>query len=352
MRTGRTSRALGAACVMGLLAGLLPACGGGGGGDAGGVDGGGSGTCQAPTVLYDGTVALPDTGSITVAGGVFALSYTRLSTGSVPSDCPSAASFVDGASGATVEAAAMRAGMHVQANSLVSDMTTGSDGRRHGDAFIVRLMADVVGTVDAVDAVHGSLVVAGQSVVVDAGTQYGGTSGLVALAPGQPVRVHGLLDADADTWHATRIDVLDATPAADVATASLRMLDPSARTFHLGALLVHYDGLVDAPALTEGEAMQVTLAPGSGTDRSATHIAQLVVGSVTEASVEGLVAHWDGASGFTLPGYEVDAHAARIVDALGLPASLSAGAHVIVHGTPAPDGTTLRLQADAVTVMP
>lgn len=223
-----------------------------------------------------------------------------------------------------------------------------ADGDR---ALEITIAPEVVGPVQSVDAGGRRLVVAGQSVQLDAvpadPTVLDGFEALSALALGDRVVVHGQRTADG-TVRASRLE--RATVDGVAVTGPLRR-DGTGGGWRIGALAVDLTGAVRVPAgaqPAEGDRVAVWAPALSGAvlAASAVEIDGGAVDDAAEARIAGVATEVRGAARLRVHGIEVDASAAAIDG--GTVADLREGAWLRVEG-PVDDGM---VRASRVTVVP
>lgn len=187
---------------------LLTACGGGGG------SGGGAATPLAEPVVARG--AITGFGSVVVSG-------IRYSTTGTSFD-------INDEIGSEAD---------LSIGQLVTIIGTVDDrGRR--TALQVVYDAVLRGPVESVDVAAGTLLVAGQTLRVDASTRYDEVAGIAELNAGDYVEVSGLFDAagQIQVSFLTREEVVD--PLEVEVEGQVELLDPTARRFMLNGLTVDY----------------------------------------------------------------------------------------------------------------
>ena len=155
----------------------------------------------------------------------------------------------------------LRLGMMAEVES--SGISTDDRGS-HGSARSIRFGSEIVGPVQSVAADGKSLVVLGQTVLVTATTMFDDSlaGGLAGLTPNTSVvEVHGLLDASAGTYTATRIEP-KTSPLYYKLRGVVTGIDKTAHTFKLGngTETISYDAIVSVPSsLDNGMLVKVKL---------------------------------------------------------------------------------------------
>jgi hypothetical protein len=300
-------RTLLAAAAASSASALLAACGGGG-----------SDEPEAPTATAssytDGVIT--GFGSVIVGGVRFDDSKAVLTT----------------EEGAALAAGALRLGMTVDIDSGRVDRTAAS-----ALALRIRLNSELLGPVGAVDAVAGTVVVLGQTVLVTTSTVFDDTlaGGLAALTAGRIVEVYGIPDPANARIVATRIEVEDAAPAYKL-SGRIASLDTTARTFAINGQVVNYAGVPAAqvpPGLANGQSARVRLqtAPVAGQwVATALRAGRRWPESIVEAKLEGVITAFASTSSFSVNGLPVNASAATFPDGT---TGLALGARVEVSGS-------------------
>ncbi len=228
-------------------------------------------------------------------------------------------------------AGALRLGMMVEIDGAALDRGLGQ-----GRALAVRFGAEAVGPIASIDAAAGTFVVLGRTVVVNDRTVFDPSlaGGFAALAVGQVVEVHGIIDAASGRVVATRVE--DKAGATEYRLrGAVSNLNTTAKTFTIGGTLISYGGVAaaDLPAqLADGLSVLAILAtaPVDGA-----WVATDVNGGVrrpdnrADAHVEGMITAWTSATSFDIRGLHVDASGASFPDGT---AGVVLGARVRVDG--------------------
>ena len=294
-----------------LLAGLglvttLAACGGGGGADDSGHTG------ASPFSYTAG--AISGFGSIIVNGVRFD---------------DSAATVVDD-QGHAIGHDALQLGSQVEIEGGRIDRATG-----RATAMTIRVGSELLGSVSAVDAAAGTLVLLGQTIEVGASTAFDDSlpGGLAAVAVGAVLEVHAQLDTARGVYRASRIEA-----AAGATSFKLRgvvaALDTGAKTFQIGSAVVNYAQVAQVPGnLANGAWLKMRLQPAQVAGQwVATALDDGRRGrgdSASEAEVKGFITAWTSATQFSVDGLPVDASAATFRDGQ---AGVVLGARVEVEG--------------------
>ena len=118
---------------------------------------------------------------------------------------------------------------------------TVSGGSQRATATTIRISSEIVGPVDAFDAVTGSVTVLGQTVLVRAATVVDDriSGGLQGLKPGVTVEVYGRYDPSRDRYTATRIEP-SSTPAFYKLRGAVTQVDTNAQTLVIGGQTINY----------------------------------------------------------------------------------------------------------------
>lgn len=303
-----TTAALSLAAVLALLllATVLPGCGG--------VDSGGTGqTVEDPSTTSG---RLSGFGSVIVNGLRF--------------DDDQAIVIDD--DGVMHPRSDLRLGMVVE----VQGRLRGNSGQ--GTARQIQFGHEIAGPVESVDVPGSTLVVLGQTVLVDADTLFDGyAAGLADVLAGQLAAVHGFYDASAGRYTATRIE-----RRASLAQYTLRgrigaLQGPPVRTFAIGAALIDYGSVAPAslPTLADGLSVRVSLntTPVSGRwVATSVHSAQRQFPDDDEAELEGFVSGYASSASFRVAGVPVDASGPGVSVRHGTLADLADGVRVEVEG--------------------
>lgn len=207
-------------------------------------------------------------------------------------------------------------------------------------ADTITVSAAVIGRVQTVAA--DRFTVAGQTIVLSADpaapTWFEGVSGIVDLAVGDRVEVHGARDPDS-VIVASRVEVKDPrSPAIVRVVGTVAGLDAAGGTFTVGGLLVAYGTATrivpSGQSLADGQTVVVfsdSAVIGDRLDAKAIRITRRQVADGTTLRVGGLIRALDFAGqSFVLEGFRVDASAASFAG--GTSADLANGRAVRVVG--------------------
>lgn len=278
--------------VLGLMATVLVACGGGGG-----VGEGGTGSFVSGPISGFGSV---------IVGGV-RFDDSAPTTTIEDEDNP----------GIKLERSALRLGMVVEVEGGPIDASGATPTATAGS---IRIGSAIVGPVTDVFPLLRSLRVLGQPVRVTAATVFGGglEGGLAVLADGQVIDVHGFFGIDPDTglprFVATRIDEV-LLPLPSNYTYKVRGIarNVDAQTFRIGDQVFDYSDIAgDLPR--RPETGRFVRARVRTTPDAQGHwiVTRLDVGlralaEVREARLEGIVTDFVTNAQFSVNGLPVDA---------------------------------------------
>lgn len=238
---------------------------------------------------------------------------------------------IEDADGARRAPGALRLGMRVEVDS--GAIRDDSDGGRSATPTRIRIAADLIGPIEAVDPQVPSITVLGQTVRLAAATVVDGVAGgALALAAGDVVEVHGFIAPLMNRYVATRIERRSVMPAAFRARGLVHDLRLSPPSLRLGSQLFDL-GATGVPAgLTDGQIVRLTLATAPVDGRwpaSAVSVETRVLEDRDEAEVEGLISALASSTDFRVNGIAVDARNAAFVDGSG---GVLLGARVKVRG--------------------
>lgn len=233
-------------------------------------------------------------------------------------------------------------GMVVEVNgSPLAAAPAGQPYVREGRAETVRVATVVVGPLQAVDALAGTLTVFGQRVAVNAGTVFGpdlagGLPALAALPAGTALEVHGFVDAAA-SGRITATRVARASAAAAFRLRGIvQDLDTGSRTFRIGQARLSYAGLEQAAqqaGLANGVLLRVramrTALPGGSFQLDQIGSGQRQIEDRDDVEVEGRITRFASPFDFDVEGIPVDARQAEFDED---PARLALGVRVEVEG--------------------
>lgn len=201
-------------------------------------------------------------------------------------------------------------------------------------ATAVRVGSDLVGRVEAKDAVAGTLSLLGQTVRVTASTLFDDrlTGGLAGVPLGSTVEVFAIFDPVTGVYAAQRVEP-ETAPAHFRLRGPVAGLDLAARTLRVGSATVTWADGVAPVGLANGQAVRLTLQ--TTPDGSGRWVATRFDDGASrppegaEAEIEAVIATYASPADFTLAGVRVDASTARIEPA---GAVLAAGVRVEVEG--------------------
>jgi hypothetical protein len=213
----------------------------------------------------------------------------------------------------------------------------------------IRFSSEMVGAVEQVDAVAGTLSLLGQVVAINKATVFDDAlpGGIAALSVGRAVEVYGQYDAASQRYLATRVAPA-AAGAASVLRGIVSQLDLPSQTCRIGAAVFSYAGASSVPAnLADGSFVRARLQ--AGTDASGHRVissfkaAPSSLPDAGEASIKGLISSFVSSTSFSVNGQPVDATGASFKNGS---AGLAVGVRVEVQG-PVRDGV-LRAQEVAI----
>ncbi|HJV01697.1 MAG TPA: DUF5666 domain-containing protein [Burkholderiaceae bacterium] len=219
-------------------------------------------------------------------------------------------------------------------------------------ATAVHVMAEAQGIVSKVDTTAGTIVVNGQTVMVNTDPAAGPVTvfgapytGLADIKPADRVEVHGLLKTGAggdSVIQATRIEPV--TPGVhDRVAGVVAALSTSAKTFKLGGLLIDYAAasiLPSGAALANGVEVHVAIPLGAVTSGTAVKATVVRISDHSNSNhthpseVGGAIASVDtAAKTFLVGAVKVDATAANFPQNGRGFADLKAGSYIVAIGT-------------------
>jgi hypothetical protein len=298
-----------AATALGSAA-LLAACGGGGGSDAATT------SAATPAAASYAQGAISGFGSVVVGG----VRYDD--TGATVSD----------SNGNPLPVSKLGLGSMVMVDAGAVDRSSNT-----AVAMRFRVADELLGKVSSVDTAASTMVVLGQTVIVNASTVFDSsiTTGLTKALEGTVIEVHGSADAISGQITATRIEA-----AAGATSYHLRgtvaALDTTAKTFTIGAATISYAGLAaaDLPStLANGaivRALLNTVPSGNNWVATALRADKRLPTSNTDSHIEGAITLFTSSAAFEIGGVKVDASAATFPDGT---AGIVLGARVEVTGT-------------------
>ncbi len=298
-----SARALARALAMVAIAGGVVACGGGGGGSTAGIDRLG---------ISSGTIT--GFGSIFVNGVEWRTSSAGIS--------------VDDGPGTEAD---LRLGQVVTVRG-----TLDADGKG-GRADSIDFDNEVEGPITSVDAAAASFVVLGQLVLTSPDTIFDDdiAGGFAGLAVDMPVEVSGHRDATG-AIRAARVERHDAGDDFEV-KGVVSGLDPVAKTFQLGSLVVNYAGAVledfGSDTLGNGDSVEVEgdVAGGVLVATKVEREDDLAGDDGDESEVEGYITRFVSPADFDVAGVRVTTNAGTEFEG-GTAADLAPDLKVEVEG--------------------
>jgi hypothetical protein len=283
------------ACIAAILAGC------GGGGDSG---------TTSTTSFASGPIQ--GFGSIIVNGVRFDDSSAKVSS-------------EDDDNGESRNRSELKLGMVVD---VQGGATSSDDSGRHGKANDIRFGSELVGPVTALAADGFTLI--GQTVKVSTMTLFDDSVG-GAVKVGDVLEVHGLYDAAAKIYNATRVEI-KAAPALFKIRGAIEDLQTTAKTFKIGGELISYEAASSVPnPLENGQIVRVKLHTNKNTANAwvATKVKSGVrkVEDHNEAEIKGTITAFNSVDAFEVNGLKVDA-----TGVTNKPAGLAKGVSVEIHG--------------------
>ncbi len=305
----RRALTLPAAALLGGVLGptLLAACGGGGS-DAGTPAGGATG---AQSFMSGPITGL---GSIIVGGVRFDDSSARIEN-------------EDDDDGGLRSRGDLQLGMMVEVESSSID-----DSTSRGTAVRIRFGSELKGPVASIDVAAQTIRVLDQTVEVRPETVFAPSlaGGFAAIAVGQILEIHALLDAATGRYSATRIELEDNANEYRL-RGLVSNLDTTAKTFKIGDAVINYAGVTELPTnFADGQRVRVRLRTAQvGGQWVATRVRSGVrrVDDFGDARIRGLVTAFTSATQFEVQGVAVEVAAGARVEG-----TVAAGVMVEVRG--------------------
>jgi len=300
--------------VAWIAAAVLVACGGG-------VETGGTGPTGSAYV--EGPIS--GFGSIIVGGIRFDDSSARV---------------ID-ADGSTKSRDDLRLGMVVEVES--TRLADDGSGTRTGTASQVRVGAQLLGPVTALDLANNRVIVLGQVVRLTVATTLDGLAGGTAsLRVGDVVDVFGFFDATGvgANYVATRIGRPAAVPGTYRVRGVARDIDSAARTLRIGAQTFDLNAIGLPAGLADGAFVRLVVQTAQSNARWVATSAAVESRQLAErddAELEGLVTSLTSAARFAVNGVAVDAANASFPQGS---AGLVVGVRVKVRGRATAGGVT------------
>jgi hypothetical protein len=203
----------------------------------------------------------------------------------------------------------LRLGMVVQVES--GRISTDASGGRTGTASTVRLGAELLGPVTALDLANSRVEVLGQVVRLTTSTALDGVpGGASALSPGSVVEVQGFFDASstAANYVATRVDLRTAMPASYRVRGAARQVDSGARTLRIGTQVFDLAASGVPAGLVDGVFVRLVVQTAQVSGRWPVVSAAIETRRLPdrdEAEVEGLITDFTNAAAFAVNGIAV-----------------------------------------------
>ncbi|MFZ4759206.1 MAG: DUF5666 domain-containing protein, partial [Burkholderiaceae bacterium] len=297
---------------LGALGALVTGCGGGT--DVAGIGSGGTGT--PVTAFSSGPIS--GFGSIIVNG----IKYDD-----------SAAAVLDDL-GRIRRLSELGLGMLVEVEGTI-DASTGL-----GVARSIRIVSQISGRVESIDAAARRFVSLGTVVAVDPATVWNELEGFDALVPGAEIEVWGDHDSEHAVLRASRVEIRTRPEVATKLRGTIAAVDAGAARIRIGAQWIDLRGLATVPAgLVEGmEVCVLSTNYGAGEPMRASEVATIssaVTAPVAEARVDGTVSRHESGALFRVGQWQVDGSKAESGRALA--AVVRNGTRVRVTG-PVRDG--------------
>ncbi len=228
---------------------------------------------------------------------------------------------------------------------VVTVVGTIDDDGENGSAEDVIFDDEVEGPIDSIDPAAGTLVVLGQTVIVDTDTVFDDSivpNGLDGLSPGNVVEISGFVGADGSIT-ATHVELTNDTEFE--LTGVVSALDAGAMTFGINGQVIDYSAAVleDFPAGEIADGMRVE-AKGSGFGPAGELLASEVEFEDDDLpggddgdddfsfEIEGLITRFVSAEDFDVAGQPVTTTASTIYEN-GSAADLAEGIKVEVEGS-------------------
>lgn len=213
-------------------------------------------------------------------------------------------------------------------------LATSGSGQR-ATATTIRIGSEIVGPVDAVDVLTGSVTVLGQTVLVTAATVFDEriSGGLQGLQAGAALEVYGRYDLARNRYAATRIEPSSA-PAFYKLRGAVAQVDTNAQTLVIGGQTIDYGSVpfADRSNVVPGAIVRAKLDTRSvaGVWTAIGLSAAVVqIPDRDDAKVEGRISAWTSSRQFSVNGVPVDASMASFPDG---ESGVVLGARVVVEG--------------------
>jgi hypothetical protein len=210
-----------------------------------------------------------------------------------------------------------------------SDDTTGL-----GVARAIRVVSEVAGPVESVDAANGRFVVLGLPVQAGAPTVWEDARGIGSVRVGGIVEAWGFLDRGTGVLRASRVELGPAGTNAAKLRGPVRAFDPVALTFSIGPQAIDARRVALPAGLAQGVTVQVSgprPTPGAAWQpERVVLVPSTLAGTFAFARVEGTIAGFASPARFELAGLQVDASGATYEG--GTAAALRDGLQVRIRG--------------------
>jgi hypothetical protein len=225
---------------------------------------------------------------------------------------------------------ALKLGMMVEVHSSSID-----DNLGRGVAALIRFGSELKGMVSSVDAATQTIRMLDQTIEIRPETVFDLrlAGGFSALAVGQILEIHALLDSASGRFLATRIELEDNANEFRL-RGVVSQLNSATKTFNIGEAVINYAGVPagDLPALADVQRVRVRL---QTTKVNGQWVAISVrnglrgFDDIADARVRGFVTAFSSAERFAVEGIPIDASNARFEPG---PGAVQLGALVEVRG--------------------
>jgi hypothetical protein len=239
----------------------------------------------------------------------------------------------------------LKLGMMVDVHSSAID-----DNLGRGIAALIRFGSELKGRVTLVDPAAQTIRMLDQTVEIHPETVFAPrlVGGFSALAVGQILEIHALLDSASGRFLATRVELEDNANEFRL-RGTITLLNTTAKTFNMGDAVINYAGVPanDLPALADGQRVRVHL---QTTEVNGQWVAISVrnglrrFDDIADARLRGFVTDFSSPQRFAVEGIPIDATSARFEPG---PGAVQLGALVEVRGR-ASNGTIVASRVKAI----
>jgi hypothetical protein len=245
----------------------------------------------------------------------------------------------DSAARVTDDAGRPRALSQLAIGMVVEIEGRADDGATQGVADRIRVVAELKGPIESIDAAARRFVVLGVTVAIGQATAFEDGLGFASLAVGDALEIHGFADRGAGVLRATLVERRDASDPAPAyrLRGTLAAFDAASVGFRIGALTIDARGATVEPAGTALRNGQLVRLEGArAPDAAGWRVDRVIVlstpalGTVANARIDGEVAAFESIARFEVAGVPVDASGAVLAG--GVAASVRNGARVRVTG--------------------